>query len=251
MRSIVLALLLTVCTLWAFAEDKVFNADFRHRPPQLVVGENSNFSGPLKDVLEEAAARIGFTVKWRDAPFKRSLEDVKNGKVDIVPRYRKNKEREVFTNYLGPIGYQLRETRFVALTGREDIIQSYDDLQKYSVGIKRGTSYYKQFNDDKQLNKKEVVDDAQIVKMLQGKRFDVAVIIDEGAFLDAAKKAGFTSWSYTPFKHVQKLPNYYGMSKTSPNASAYNELNSALQDMAKSGRVAEAYQKFDVEPPVQ
>ncbi len=58
------------------AAEKIFNADFRNRPPQMVV-DGDKFSGPLKDILEEASSKIGYTVKWRKAPFKRSLEGLK------------------------------------------------------------------------------------------------------------------------------------------------------------------------------
>ncbi|CAH0537337.1 substrate-binding periplasmic protein [Vibrio marisflavi] len=250
MKFIKLALLLFFIPGLSMAAEKIFNADFRNRPPQMVV-DGDKFSGPLKDILEEASSKIGYTVKWRKAPFKRSLEGLKNGSVDIVPRYRKTPDREVFTNYLGPIGYQERNVKFVVLKSNKDIIKTYDDLKKYKVGVKRGTSYFKQFTDDKSIAKVETSDDEQIVKMLRGKRFEVAIIIDEGAFEHSAKKEGFTDWAYAPYEFVRRLPNYYGMSKTSPNAGEYDALNAAIKGMATSGRVKEIYMQYNVEPPVQ
>lgn len=250
MKIVSILITLFIFPTIALAAGNVFNADFRNRPPQMVV-DGDKFSGPLKDILEEASGKIGYTVKWRKAPFKRSLEGLKNGSVDIVPRYRKTPDREVFSNYLGPIGYQERAVRFVVLKENKDIIQSFEDLQKYKVGVKRGTSYFKKFKDDKNIVKVETSDDEQIVKMLGGKRFEVAIIIDEGAFEHSAKKQGFTDWAYAPYEFVRRLPNYYGMSKKSPNAGQYDALNSAIKEMASSGRVKEIYMKYNVEPPVQ
>ena len=86
-------------------QETELTADFRHRPPEMVV-EGQRFSGPLKAIIEEAAAEVGYKVNWRLAPFSRSLHGLKSGDVDIVPRTIRNDEREAFVDYLGPIAYQ-------------------------------------------------------------------------------------------------------------------------------------------------
>ena len=251
MKLLVIALVGIMYSGLNNAADKVFKADYRSRPPQMVIGDDNKFTGPLKDILEEASAKIGYSIKWRKAPFKRSLEGVKNGSVDIVPRYRKTPEREVFTNYLGPLGYQERPVHFVVIKERKDLIKSYEDLHKYKVGIKRGASYFKQFTNDTKIKKVDTVDDEQIVRMLKGKRFDTAIIIDSGAFEQAAKKEGFSDWAYAPYQFIRRLPNYYGMSKKSHHAEDYEALNKVIKEMVASGRVKEIYMKYNVEPPVQ
>jgi len=245
---------LTVIALLIFSHssitvDRVFKADYRNRPPQMVV-ENNQFSGPLIDILDEASAKMGYRVDWRFAPFKRSSRDLEFGLVDIVPRYFWTPERATFTNYLGPIGYQEQTMNFVVLEENRNIIQSYDDLYKYKVGLKRGTSYFKKFNEDNKIEKVETTDDDQIVKMLQGRRFEVAIIIDGKSFEYAAKKAKFSGWVYAPYSFIKRFPNYYGMSKKSPRASAYEELNHLLREMSISGRVEEIYMKYNVSPPI-
>ena len=248
MRIMIFTLIVSFIPFTLFAKDKVFKADFRQRPPLMVIDDNSNLSGPLKTILEEAAGNIGYTVEWRIAPFKRSLGEVKVGSVDIVPRYRENTKRKSFTNYLGPIGYQVRETLFVVSKNSGVAVKSYEDLQKYEIGVKRGTYYFKQFNDDNKINKREVIDDGQLVRMLKARRYDAVIVIDEAAFLDAAKTNIFSDWEYAEYKYSQKLPNYYGMSKNSPHADAYPALNKVLQEMTKTGRVAEIFRSFNVEP---
>ncbi len=126
--SFVLVSLLFMFTL-VHAEENVLRADFRHRPPEMVI-EGEKISGPLKDILEEAAKKIGYTIKWRtDAPFPRSLADLKKGKIDILPRTVRSEEREEFVNYLGPIGYQQKDILFLVKKGQEGLINRYEDLK--------------------------------------------------------------------------------------------------------------------------
>lgn len=120
------------------ADTKVLYADYRHRPPEMVRVENADtFYGPLRDIFEEAAHNIGYSVTWRFAPFPRSLDDLKKGRIDIIPRTIKNKERENFVSYIGPIGYQQKDIFFLVRKGEESLISSYDDLYRYRVGVKR------------------------------------------------------------------------------------------------------------------
>ena len=139
--SVLLSLLFIYNSLQA--EDNFLQADFRHRPPEMIV-EGKKMWGPLKDILEEAAKKIEYRIKWRIAPFARSLGDLKKGVSDILPRTVRTEEREVFVNYLGPIGYQQKDILFLVKKGKEDLINRYEDLKGLSIAVKRKTAYFKQ-----------------------------------------------------------------------------------------------------------
>lgn len=86
---------------FATAEPKVLYAHFRHRPPEMIVDErNMTMSSPLKDIIEEAAEKIGYRIHWTISPFARSIHDLQVGKVDIVPRTIKTSERETLSVFL-------------------------------------------------------------------------------------------------------------------------------------------------------
>ncbi len=251
MKACILVSILCIWFTPGWSQIKVFKGDFRHRPPQMVVGEDDHFSGPLKDIIEEAAAQIGYKIRWRSAPFARSLKGLQTGIVDIVPRFIRNAEREAFAHYLGPIGMQVRKTVFVTQKKQGSPITRYEDLYPLTVGVKRKTAYFSPFKDDIKITKHEVVDDEMLVRMLQRRRFEIAIVIDVPAFEEHANKLQYTDWQYTPYQHVQKQGNYFGMSKISKHAHLYPQLQQVLLDMTKSGRVTEIYKKFGVKPPVQ
>ncbi len=231
------------------AEHSFLRADYRQRPPEMVIdAKTGHFSGPLIDILDEAARKIDYRIKWRKAPFQRSYNELQLGSVDVVPRVILTEERKAFVAYLGPIGYQQKDIVFLVRKGKEGLINTYDDLRKISVGTKRDTAYFKRFNDDKSIKKILSLDDENMARMFAANRFHTIIILDIIAIETALENIGFNNFSYANYKYVQRIGNYYGMSKKSPLIELYPKLNQALLDLAQSGRVKEIYKNHGVAP---
>lgn len=215
----------------------------------IVDSKTGQGSGPLLEILDEAAEQIGYSVRWRSAPFQRSYEELRLGSVDIVPRVILTEERKAFVAYLGPIGYQQKNVVFLVRKGEEASIQNYQDLQKHTIGTKRDTAYFKQFNEDKTIEKILSLDDENMARMFAANRFDTMIVLDIPAIEKALRDIGFRDYAYADYKYVQKIGNYYGMSKKSDHIDIYADLNAALLAMVEEGRVEQIYVKFGVLPP--
>ncbi|QYJ87672.1 transporter substrate-binding domain-containing protein [Shewanella mesophila] len=220
----------------------VLNADFRPRPPEMVIdAENQHISGPLKDIIEEAANNIGFSIHWRIAPFPRSLAKLRKiGNVDIVPRVIRTNDRQMFIDFIGPISQQERNIVFVT---RDDgpIINRYEDLKNLNVGVKRGTAYFEKFDSDTQIQKTIVNDDFNLARMLEARRIDVIIVLDLPALEAELKVVEYTGYQIAGYYYPNIIGNYYGMPKNHPQAKA---LQNAILDMVKNGRVDSIYAKF-------
>lgn len=238
----VLALLAPPSVAWADAAI----AHARPRPPELVV-ENGTVSGPLRDVLDEAAAKISLTLTWENVPFPRSLQDLQNGRDVIVPRVRRTADREPYVTFLGPIAIQKRQVAFLTQKGKAPIAK-YEDLATLTIGTKRGTAYFDRFDADKTLKKVETADDQALVGMLMAGRFDVIAAVDKPA-LDAILKAqNVTDVVYAPYHETIDGENLYGIARNSGLAKRADDLNTVLKDMAASGRVRAIYGKYNLNP---
>lgn len=232
------------------SEEKILLADCRQRPPEMIVNEKAmRCSGPLLDIIDEAAETVGFTVKWRIAPFRRSIKELEMGTVDIIPRVILTEKRKAFVAYLGPIGYQKKDIVFLVRSGQVGLINTYDDLKKLRVGVKTGTAYFKQFNEDTAIKKDFQTDDSNMVKMFAANRFDTMIVLDVAAIEKALRDIGFYDFDYANYRYVQKIGNYYGMSKKSKHIDVYPDLNSGILDLVESGKVEEIYMKYSVLPP--
>ncbi|WP_076408045.1 ABC transporter substrate-binding protein [Shewanella sp. UCD-KL12] len=250
MLKLFLCLFLLTFTCISSAQEKLLTADIRHRPPQMIIDQNDSF-GPLKDILNEAASEIGYKIKWRIAPFARSLKDLQNGKIDIVPRVIKTEQREKFIDYLGPIGLQQKDILFLVRKGFENRVNSYNDLYKYEIGVKRNTAYFKAFNNDLKLNKVLLLDDKNMSSMFAANRFDIMIVLDKTSIEQAFKQIGFTDYAYANYRHKQNVGIYYGFSKFSADIKVKAALEKALLDMTQSGRIEKIYQQHNALPPTQ
>lgn len=225
------------------ALSETLTADFRHRPPEMVIDPATRqFSGPLKEVIEQAAEKLGMDVKWRVVPFIRSLYNLRNNKTDIVPRVIRTKEREAFIRYVGPITVQRRDIKFVTLTDGP-AIETYTDLSSVRIGVKRGTVYFDRFDKDDSLMKVVVLDDFNLARMLRAGHIDAIVVLDMPALLSELKAIHFTDFKQAGYVYPNEIGNYYGMPKNSPIA---DKLNPILLEMAKDGTVEAIYHRYGI-----
>lgn len=127
------ALLPLISALTCNAADDVLCVDFRERTPEMRVVDGLP-SGPLVSVLETAAQRVGVELHWRQAPFLRSLDDLRTGRIDLVPRVLMTEARRAYIHYLPSIGNQPLHVRFVVRPGQEARLSRYEDLYRLALG---------------------------------------------------------------------------------------------------------------------
>lgn len=234
----------------ALAQSKVLIGDARMRPPEMLIDDKAGTArGPLLDVFHEAATKLGYTVQWRPMPFARSIDQMKAGTTDIVPRLILNEERKAFAEFLGPIGVQHAEIEFLVRAGKENSLKSYADLKGQLIGVKRKTVYFEKFDKDTTLKRAETVDDEQLAAMFNARRFDVIVVLDKPAIERVFKEKNITDYAWAPYKVPVALGVYFGLAKASKHAGDAAALSNALKEMVKSGRVAAIYKTHNATPP--
>ncbi|WLQ15419.1 ABC transporter substrate-binding protein [Hahella aquimaris] len=235
-----------LCFFWlSTASAAELNVDVRSRPPEMVISDGA-MSGPLLDIISEAATKAGHTVHFSERQFKASYEELKKGSVDILPRTLCTDERVREIEYIGPIGYQEKVIEFLVKPGREESVKTFDDLKRLKIGVKRGTFYFKEFNTASDIQKVESGDDDNMVKMFNGSRFDAMAVLDRRSVLDALEAAGVTEYAFAIYKKKINIGNYYGISPGNRHKAA---LQAALEDLVRTGRVAALYEKYGATPP--
>lgn len=227
------------------AKDEMLIVDIRHRPPEMNV-EGKKYSGPLLDIIEAAAHRIGYQVKYQVRQFQGSLRYLERGKIDILPRTICTQERAAVIDYLGPIGYEQKEILFLVKQGKEASIQRFEDLKHLTVGVKRGTVYFEAFDKSHAINKVVSHDDENLVRMFAHNRFDTMIVLDKSAVEFALKKYHISDAAYAHYRHPLRIGIYYGIA---PNHPAKDALQHALEDLVTSGRVNAIYHQYGLEPP--
>jgi len=234
----------------AMAEEELI-ADYRLRPPEMLEVDGQP-SGPLVSVLETAAQRSGLTIRWRKAPFIRSLEDLKSGRIDLVPRVIFTEERTAFIHYLPPIGSQRKTILFIVRPGQEASLHDYADLYARAVGAKRGTAYFAEFDRDPLIDKHLASDDLILTRMFQAGRLDCLAVLDRDAVEAEFSSLGFSDYTYADYRYEQWIDNHYGASRRGyegAKRALYDRFGVALSDMRVSGEIERIYSRHGVTPP--
>jgi polar amino acid transport system substrate-binding protein len=245
-KTLVLAVFLVSPSLIS-AQENVLIVNIRQRPPEMVV-EGDKYSGPLLDVIKEAAQKVGYDVKFVDRQFEASITLLQQGdeSVQIIPRTMCTEERAALVDFIGPIGYLNTDVVFLVKPGQEDTIKTFDDLKKVKVGTKRGSFFFKEFNDSKEITKVESDDDDNMVRMFAAGRFDAMIIFDKTAAETALKKHNITEYAYATYRQPVRRGVYFAMTQ---NHKARDMMQKALEEMVHSGRIAEIYKSHNAEPP--
>ncbi len=246
-----LCLLPLLITLTSEGAQEVLRVDFRERPPEMRVVDGLP-SGPLISVLETAAHRVGIDLHWREAPFLRSLENLRSGRVDLVPRVLLTAQRRAYIHFLPSIGSQQLNVRFVVRPGQESRLSRYEDLYDLFLGVKRGTAYFEPFDSDDLLGRTYVSDDAQLAAMFRAGRLDTIAVLDPVPMEAQFQAMNFRAYSYAHYVHHQVLGNHFGASLKryqSDRRELYDRLGAELARMREEGEVALIYRRHGVLPP--
>lgn len=113
----------------AEAEECVKTVRWADAPPYSSLGADGEIHGSEADLLREALRRMGCRPKFVDLPWGRALDDLRRGRLDILPGAYRNEEREAFALFSQPVN-RTRNIVFIkksASAGRK--LESLEDLQ--------------------------------------------------------------------------------------------------------------------------
>lgn len=136
-------------------------------------GPDLKNGGYLAEIVVAAFKEVGVDVKVEFKPWKRVIKEVKDGDADGILGLYFKRERLKFLEYSEPI-----ETTQVALFTLKDRDISYRnlyDLRNYKIGIVRGYSTTKEFDNASFLFKDEASTSNQNLIKLIHKRSDIIV----------------------------------------------------------------------------
>lgn len=238
-------ILVLLCFSFPVLSD-VFTGHCRDREPDLVA-DGKTCTGPVAELIETALKRIGHTVSWSEVPWKRSIEQAKNGKVDILPRHSMKPEREAFLHAVA-YGYKIRKIYFMISPLKDIAIENFADLEGLKIGALRGSFYSDQFDQASNLIKKEMTSNDQIVKMLESGRLDVGLTSsahEEEKFraLEGVKEAKYKD----AFLNSRNI----SIPKASPMAKHFDAFAAEINKMAAAGEVDSIFSKYNVKAPAQ
>ncbi|AYC07395.1 transporter substrate-binding domain-containing protein [Vibrio cholerae] len=169
MKSIATLISVVLCSFSAWAQTITAAQD----PWPPFVMENAQQKGLSVDIVTAAFATQGYTVEFTIMPWSRALNDVKEGKIDILPATWFTQERTAYLTYSD--NYLTNQVKFIKKAGDNFEFAGLASLNGKKVGIVRGYGYGDKFMNDPSFFRPESTDLKQNLQKLQAGRIDLAV----------------------------------------------------------------------------
>lgn len=200
-----------------------------HAPPYRVVSDEG-VTGLYVDIFNEIAGRIGWDVRYVEAPFRRVLLMMEEGEVDVMLGPLKLEKREQVMAFVAPVFPPERKLFFYHR--EENRITEYGDLYGKKIGVLSGASYFDRFDNDENLTKEPIARYENLMRMLEIGRVDVVVAPElVGRYtvnnLDV-------DVSVSPYQ-VPGERSYIAISRNSPVLSRQDQVNRVFEQIRQDG----------------
>ncbi len=187
------------------------------------------------DLWKAIANRMGLDLQISSCAWARCLLGLKNGTLDSMNSMAKNEEREKYTKYL--ISHMNNVTVFYVNEGNANIVTTYSDLYKYTIGFVRGSHYFEPFDSDTKINKYAAVHERQAMNMLLKKRFPVLVGSNPNVEYQLKETGNSGRLVKTVYDPNIQVPLYFSISRKSRFIKMFDKFNSTLKRMVDEGEI--------------
>ncbi len=146
-RVMFLFLMLVISTLCAnltHAEKLLIRADKKGFPATYMKAHR--WAGMDIEIIKELFSRAGLDYDYVEMPFLRSLLQIKQGTIHLIPNLVKNEERSSYLHWMGPtrvtcIGLVVQEkNKTLAINSTDELIMQAKQVQQ-KIGYLSGASY--------------------------------------------------------------------------------------------------------------
>lgn len=203
-------------------------------PPSIwAYQQNGRLIGPIVDLLERLFSETGVKTVFRKLPWVRAMEQMRSGKLDMIPVIFFSRDRSRYISFSDP--YFVGETVVFVSRGNGFEFRSLHDLMDRKGVMMRGDSISTEFRRlKKNLRIKEVTSYVQILAMLTDHRVEYGVAAKYG-LLSEAKKNGMEKQVVSLSEPIARRSLCIGISKRSRFASYIPMINKRLNALKKDG----------------
>ncbi len=214
---------------------------FYNYPPMMIEADKS---GIYRDILDEVSKLTGDTFNIRYYPYPRISLMFNNGVLDIEPGVYPGwvKNQAVPGLFSVPFGKVVDVMAFSP--GKAFLVKKPEDLKGKTVGMVRGYAYpeLRKLIEDGQLDRRDAVDETQLLKMLNASRFDQIIINKAVAQYNIFKVS-----EYRYFELGDVLSSYDVSMRVKPTLDAWlPKLDKAILQLKKNGAIEKIYAKYGV-----
>lgn len=206
--------------------------------------ENNKFVGVAPTLLETIFAEIGIPIRSQFYPWRRTLEAVRQGHIDVIANLYRTKEREEFLVY-SDIYYSEEKIVLVTHKGHEFPFNNWEDLIDRKGGAILGDSWGGEFDSyiETHLNVELVHGNKQNFMKLLNDRIEYIVMTEKNIQIFSKRFNISDKISVLPVA-VNTEKEYFAFSKKSAFIKYLPQFNTKLREMIENGEVKKLIEKY-------
>lgn len=239
-----LMILLLISSLYITAEERVIYAAYTSWEPYTYTVDAKPMGFEL-EIFQNVMERMDYSVIFIEMPWKRCLQNLKSGEMDVVISMLINEEREEYT--LFPEEH-ISTTDFMLISLKESAIESTNpliNLKDYKIGSILGFHYGDEFDNANYLDKVEVGDSELLLELLLKKRFDI-VIGNKTVIMNSFHKKKLTTALVFHEPPVKSDKLYVGFSKNESHEVLSKEFSSGLKLFKETDEYREILNRYHI-----
>lgn len=211
--------------------------------PPFRISDEKGLIGLDLDLIEEISKRTEADLRVVKMPWGRALTSMQSGAVDVMTGLAYRDERAKYIAYTDTPYFKCT-TSFYTLAGREDEIQTYEDLAQHQIGFVLHSAYFDRFDNDTALDKVGVPQEQTLIDMLMRGRFAVMIGTDCQVDYFIERQGLSDKISKTPYNPGNSVDLYLGVSKKSGWAKRLDKLNMVMKELVDEGFVDKIAQEY-------
>ena len=210
-------------------------------PPFTIINGNT-VHGIDMEIIHKLAKELGHTIKLVPCPWKRCLKMMEQGEIDLLASVLFKQEREKYMAYIKPQYIHVSHV-FYTKKGSPIKIKKYNDLHSLIIGRELGAVNFEPFDSDPKINKVDLINNDQMLKLLLLGRVDA--VVGEGTMLSyVANKNGLSNKiTLQSFKKIGRH-SYFTLSRKSRHIDKENAFNLAMKKLSKNGQLQKTINKY-------
>lgn len=192
------------------------------------------------EIIDELTQRLELPVVHRTCPFKRCINQLISGQVDLMMFITINPRRADAAEFVQVWPNPLN-IHFYARGREAPLLQNLDDLMKLRVGYVKGFFYSQQLETIPLEQHTEVIKEVQLPRMLLAGRIDAFPVYgDSHEFIDR----DYPQLQLAPLKLPGPAFAILSISKMSPYIGYAEQMNQTLVDMAIDGTLDSIWGRY-------
>jgi len=237
MKTYLVAILLLLSQICLNAESKKYRFLTESYPPYEYVDPADGVQKGMDiEIIELVCKKAGIKYEILFLPFARALEDMKYKKADCIFSLLKKPEREEYL-YYSSIPLYVGTNRLFAIKDYYGDIKTYNDLNGKKVGVVRGNSYGKKFDENAKIERDPSTDQKMLFNKLVAGRSDIVITTEEVGFYYIKRLKG----KVRPLTLVTSKEDYY---IAFSNKELRDLFNTAFVELENSGEIKKIRLKY-------